>query len=66
MKTFTHTSDALYTRHRYKLHQINASPIICDDYMSLRDLWMHRHGVGLSHIEVLDIETKRKPKGGFK
>jgi hypothetical protein len=65
VEVFEQTSDKPYTRHTYKLHQTNGSPIVCDDYMVLRDLWMHRRGEGLSHIEVLDVKKTKKKSGGF-
>tara|TARA_R110002020_G_scaffold388585_1_gene599285 strand:+ start:303 stop:533 length:231 start_codon:yes stop_codon:yes gene_type:complete len=59
---FERTSDLPYDRHKYKVHTKTGRTHIFDDYEQVRAIWFQSKQL-LSHIEVLDKETKQK---GFK
>ena len=65
-KVFQQTSDAPYDRHVYQV-KIGDESFIVEDYEDLRALWFQRlrnyNGVT---VEVLDVQKKKKSKGGFK
>jgi ABC-type transporter lipoprotein component MlaA len=61
-KWFERTSDLPYDRQRYKVHTKTGKTHIFDDYEQVRAIWFQSKQL-LSHIEVLDKETKQK---GFK
>lgn len=62
-KTFTHTSDAPYDKHRYAIVSNIGERVIVDDYMDVYYIW--RDSQDLSHVEVLDRIEKKKPVKGF-
>jgi hypothetical protein len=62
-KTFTHTSDAPYDKHRYAIVDQDGNQVIVDDYMEVYQVWMRSDE--LSHVEVLDRIEKKKPVKGF-
>lgn len=59
---FEQTSDLPYDRHDYKVHAQSGQTYILDNYMDVQAVWFQNKHL-LSHIEVLDKETKQK---GFK
>lgn len=65
-KVFQQTSDAPYDRHSYKV-LIGDESFIVEDYEDLRALWFQqlRNYSGVT-VEVLDVQKKKKSKGGFK
>ena len=62
-KTFTHTSDVPYDKHRYAIVSNRGDRLIVEDYMEVYRIWMQSDE--LSHVEVLDRIEKKKPVKGF-
>lgn len=54
-KPFTQTSDKSYDRHDYVLVNEDGTRTKFQDYIQLRDFWMINRGVGMSHVEVVDV-----------
>ena len=66
LKVFKQTSDAPYDRHVYQV-KMNGESFIVEDYEDLRALWFKqlRNFSGVT-VEVLDVQKRKKSKGGFK
>jgi len=62
-KSFTHTSDKPYNRHRYKVVAKQGKEVVTDSWEKAQEMWWNAPKQFLSHIEVLDIEEESK---GFK
>ena len=62
-KSFTHTSDRPYKRHRYKVVTKEGKQVITDSWEKAQEMWWNTPKQFLSHIEILDNEEESK---GFK
>ena len=56
---FEQTSDLPYDRQKYKVYTKTGRTYIFDDYEEVRAVWFQSKKL-LSHVEVLDKETKHK------
>ena len=65
---FTQTSDLPYDRHIYRVHMKNGKYLDFDDYMNVQNVWFQYAKQFLSHVEILDIQNKKRKKNnrGFK
>lgn len=59
---FTHTSDLLYDKHRYKIVFKNKKSQIVDNYYDLLSVWASTNTEQLDYVEILDKKSS-KSKG---
>ena len=57
VRAFTSTCEKDYDRHKYKLVLKDGRELVLEDYEHARAYW-HQFRTQLSHVEVLDGETK--------
>ena len=55
---FTHTSDGLYDRHHYRVVSKTGQHVDVENYEEAKEIWWNQKHI-LSHVEVIDINTKR-------